>query len=160
MFNPPHVGIPIGFSPDEYYLLQVHYDNPQRRADISVGMKYDLYYTGNIREHDGGAIGVGKLFPGTPPSLLIPPHSIDYKIQGHCGETCTRKMLPPEGIRIFALTPHTHNSGRKMRLDHYRSGKQLEPIVVENNYQFDFQQFRVLNKEFHVLPGDHLVMST
>lgn len=137
----------------------MHYDNPQRKNNLTVDLTVDLYYTSQLRTHDGGFLAAGHIFPGLPPSILVPPSSPNHLIRGECGESCTRSMLPPEGIRIFAISPHSHNSGRRMMLQHFRGGQELPVLTQDNNYSFAYQQFRVLNGETLVLPGDHLVMS-
>lgn len=71
-------------SPDEYFMVQAHYENPEK---IKVEVEYDLefYYTSKVREHDAGIMVVGHEIPGTPPSLMIPANSSDHVIFGHCG---------------------------------------------------------------------------
>ncbi|CAL8072115.1 unnamed protein product [Orchesella dallaii] len=158
MFIPQHVGIPFAESPDEYYLLQVHYDNPNQLTGLEVGLKIDFFYTSKLRAHDGAMMMIGHQVPGLTPSFLIPPSSIGHSIYGHCGSMCTRRMLPTDGINLVAVSLHSHNSGRQMKLQHFRKNRELPWIASDSNYAFNFQQFRVMRKEVKMLQGDHIIM--
>lgn len=158
-FQPPHVGIPLGSSPEEHYLLQVHYDNPNLVTRQRIDVKIDFFYTIQLRPHEGGMLNVRHTTPGLTPSLLIPPSSISQRIHGICGSHCTREILPKQGIHIYGLTLHSHNSGKRMKLHHFRQTRELPWITSDENFGNDYQQFRVLHEERTVLPWDILVMS-
>ncbi|CAL8124600.1 unnamed protein product [Orchesella dallaii] len=98
-------------------------------------------------------LAIGGLTPGSP-SLMVPPSSLEHFIYGHCGSSCMQKILPREGIRVFAANLHTHLAGRGMRLLHIRDNKELPWIVYDNNYNFNYQQNRILRNEIEILPGD------
>lgn len=46
---PDHVGLPIGDRPDEYYVTQVHYDNPGMRDDLEFDVHMDIFYQPTLR---------------------------------------------------------------------------------------------------------------
>jgi len=46
---PDHVGIPFGESPDEYYMTEVHYDNPEKNEGKVLESGLEVYYTDNLR---------------------------------------------------------------------------------------------------------------
>lgn len=159
LFFPDHVGIPIGDTgPDEYFLFQVHYDNPDERSDILVNIQMDIFYTPDLRENDAGVISLGQDIPGSP-SILIPPNSADHTLYGHCSSSCTAKMFPKEGIKIVSALLHSHNAGTRIRFHHFRDGKELPWISNDDNYMFQFQPSRLLRNEVQILPGDHLALS-
>ncbi len=153
-FFPEHVGIPI--YPNEYYLLQMHYDNPQVNSGIQVNHALEIFYTENLRKHDAAMLTFGELTPAAP-SIMVPPNSLAHQIYGHCGSGCTSAMLPPKGIKVFASNLHTHLAGRGVRLIHIRNGKELPWISYDDNYNFNFQQIRILREELIILPGDTLI---
>lgn len=155
-FFPSHVGLAIGETAHEYYLLQVHHDNPNRVHNLEYTINMDIYYTAALRPHEAGIITVGHHIPGMPTSILLPPSSISYQIWGHCGAECTKEMVPPEGIRIFAVQQHTHNSGYRHRIHQYRGNTELPWVANDDNYNNGFQSTRMLRNEVLVLPGDHL----
>ncbi|ROT86052.1 putative MOXD1-like 2 [Penaeus vannamei] len=99
------------------------------------------------------------LYPPCPPSLVLrnsPPFHPAW----------THPLLLPPGINVFAVILHTHLLGRKVRVRHLRDGRELEPIAQDNNYDFNYQEYRALNTPRTVLPvsgrcrvcgGDHLI---
>ncbi|CAL8136670.1 unnamed protein product [Orchesella dallaii] len=157
-FFPDHAGIPIGESENEYYLFQAHYDNPQSAPGILAQTKVDIYYTPTVRQNDMGVFSLGHHVPGSP-SLILPPGLASHKIYGHCSSACTKKMFSEEGMKIVALLLHSHNQGRKLRLHHFRNGKELPWISNDDNYNVFYQPGRNLREEVTILPGDQVTMS-
>lgn len=154
VFFPDHVGIPL--NKNEYYMLQVHYDNPQIVSGIRVNHALEVFYTDKLREHDAGVFSVEPLIPAST-SLIIPPNSLEHRIYGHCAPECTKLIFPPEGIRVFAGYLHNHLAGRAIRGLHLRNGKELPWTIYDDNFNFNHQQIRVLRKEVQILPGDTLI---
>lgn len=66
-------------------------------------------------------------------------------------------MFPETGIKIISATLHSHVTGRKMKLRHVRNGIELDRIVEDDTYDFNYQQVRQLENETTVLPGDYLI---
>lgn len=66
-------------------------------------------------------------------------------------------MFPETGIKIISATLHSHVAGRKMKLRHVRGGTELDRIVEDDTYDFNYQQVRQLENETTVLPGDYLI---
>lgn len=69
----------------------------------------------------------------------------------------TLQIFPEEGIKIVSATLHSHVAGRKMKLRHVRDGIELDRIVEDDNYDFNYQQVRQLPNETVVLPGDYMI---
>lgn len=67
------------------------------------------------------------------------------------------KMFPQNGIKIISATLHSHVAGRKMKLRHVRNGLELDRIVEDDTYDYNYQQVRQLENETTVLPGDYLI---
>lgn len=44
-----------------------------------------------------------------------------------------------------------------MKLRHIRDGAELDRIVEDDNYDFNYQQVRQLEKEVTILPGDYII---
>lgn len=156
-FIPPQVGTPFGEDPEEYYIVQVHLDNPTLRENIRLDMALDIYYTPILREHDGGMMIIRHESPGLTPSLFFPPQSLDHQIRGICGGECSRRIFPKEGITAYGVLLHTHNHGRRMRFQHFRNNRELQPIASDDNYNFFYQQVRNIPRLVKILPGDQLV---
>ncbi|CAL8125826.1 unnamed protein product [Orchesella dallaii] len=157
-FLPEYAGLSFGESLDEYYNLQVHYDNPDRESDIEYDIHIDIFYTDQLRPNQMGIMTAGHHIPGSP-SLLIPPDSEDHRIYGHCGPDCTQTMFPPDGINLASFVKHTHYSGRKFKISHYRGNQELPWIANDNNYNSTFQEVRLLRSPLKIQPGDRLMTS-
>ncbi|ODM91325.1 DBH-like monooxygenase protein 1 [Orchesella cincta] len=157
VFLPEHLGIPLGESENEYYLFQVHYDNPLQKPGIFASIKVNVYHTPNLRENDAGVFSIGHHIPGSP-SLLLPPGSQNHQIYGHCSPFCTEKMFPPGGIKIVGALLHSHNAGRRLRIQHFRNGRELPWISNDDNFIVNYQPTRILREEVTILPGDQVTM--
>ncbi|XP_076032752.1 MOXD1 homolog 2-like [Oratosquilla oratoria] len=150
---PPEAGYPLNPEGPKYYMMEVHYDNPQHHFFTdSSGIR--IIYTPELRAHDAGVLSVG-LDPNW--KHLIPPRQRTVLSEGHCIGECTTAALPSSGINVFAAILHTHLLGRKVRVRHIRGDRELEPIAQDNNYDFNYQEYRALPESRRVMPGDHLI---
>ncbi|XP_043249657.1 MOXD1 homolog 2 [Colletes gigas] len=155
-FNyPPEAGSPIDphYGP-HYYMLETHYTNPQMDLFISDSSGLRLYYTDRLRIHDAGILSIG-IDPNW--RHIIPPGQPEVISEGHCISDCTRETIPNSGINIFAVTMHTHQLGRKVRLRQIRHKEELPPIASDTNYDPSYQEYRKLQKPARVNPGDYLI---
>ncbi|XP_068207395.1 MOXD1 homolog 2-like [Palaemon carinicauda] len=150
---PSEAGYPLTPNGPKYYMMQAHYDNPDEHnfTDYS-GIR--IIYTPELRFYDAGVMSIG-LDPSW--KHQIPPRQRTVLSEGHCVGECTEAALPPTGINVFAVILHTHLLGRKVRVRHIRDGRELEPIAQDNNYDFNYQEYRALTNPRTVLPGDHLI---
>ncbi|XP_037953331.1 MOXD1 homolog 1 [Teleopsis dalmanni] len=153
-FLPPHVGIPFGGQKGgKYYMLEIHYDNPNA-VKFSDHSGFRIHYSRHLRKNDGGIMISGVSVSDTQ---LIPPGQKLYRNIGICGPSCSNVMFPDDGIKIVSGALHSHRAGRKMALRHVRAGKELDRIIEDDNYDFNFQQVRQLENETVVLPGDYII---
>lgn len=90
--------------------------------------------------------------------MLIPPSSTNHEVYAHCSSDCTRSWLPPEGITLTFINLHTHTSGQRARVRHFRDGQELPWIGDDENYRNTFQAYRVLHRPVQILPGDHIML--
>lgn len=49
MFLPEHVGYPVGEEKNEYYMLEIHYDNPKQVSDAKFETGVEVFYTEKLR---------------------------------------------------------------------------------------------------------------
>ncbi|XP_068754351.1 DBH-like monooxygenase protein 1 isoform X1 [Montipora capricornis] len=159
-YYPPKAGFPIGTADSpKFYMMEIHYDNPERiegRNDSS-GMRF--HYTSNIRMYDAGTLSVGDLSSNF---LVIPPKQESWLSVGFCPKECNLEpmiasKLPEGGINVFAAFLHTHLQGVATWTKHFRSGVELPEIARDDNYDFNFQDIQVLKKEVNIQPGDDMV---
>lgn len=153
-FFPKHIGIPMGGrSGPKYYMLEIHYDNPQYKRVVDHS-GFRIHYTNDLRPNDAGMMITGVSISDTQ---IIPPGQKLFRNVGICGPSCTGSVFPENGIKIVSATLHSHTAGRKMKLRHIRDGRELDRIVEDDNYDYNFQQVRQLENETLVLPGDHII---
>ncbi|XP_068720678.1 DBH-like monooxygenase protein 1, partial [Montipora capricornis] len=159
-YFPKHVGFPIG-TPDspKVVILEVHYDNPQEREGMIDSSGLRLYYTKRLRKYDAGMLYVGA---AVDQSMMIPPKEKSWEFNGFCSEECTKEglrnsKLPEGGINVIASGLHTHLAGRKVILRHIRNGLELPEIARDEHYDFNFQEYHLLDKEIHIASGDSLI---
>lgn len=50
-------------------------------------------------------------------------------------------------LNVFAALLHSHLAGHQIRLRHIRDGKELDILAQDNNYDFNFQETRLLPEE-------------
>jgi hypothetical protein len=151
-----NVGLPMGegHGGATYFMFEVHYDNPEEREFVdNSGIR--VYYTDEVRENDMGSLWVGSRFSVFQ---FLPPGASEYHTYGGCTSECTAKTIPPQGISVTHVVLHLHQTGRKAFLRHLRNGVELEPIAVDNNYDYNYQQARPVHPERKILPGDTLLM--
>jgi len=50
-------------------------------------------------------------------------------------------------VKMFAIWQHAHLIGRAIKTRHMRGDVELKPIAVDNHYDFDYQETRLLKGE-------------
>jgi hypothetical protein len=60
-------------------------------------------------------------------------------------------------LNIIGGLLHTHLTGRKVRLLHYRNGIQLPNILSDEHFDFNYQDYKHVDKPTVILPGDEIV---
>lgn len=155
MIMPEEAGLPLGGSEDPYFLLQMHYDNPALHDGIvdSSGMR--LYFVPTLRKYDAMTLMVGAKISR---SVIIPPRQKYFTIASHGHPECLGSVMPKEGIQVIAVFLHAHLLGRKLIARHFRNDTELPPLAADNNYDFNYQGYRFLNRKVTVLPGDQITV--
>ncbi|XP_066295664.1 dopamine beta-hydroxylase-like [Branchiostoma lanceolatum] len=154
---PEEAGIPLGGpGASTFAMIEIHYNNPQRRNDIVDSSGVRFHYTPTLRRHDAGIMELGLRYL---PSMAIPPRQDGYVITGYCPAKCTSKGLPAGGIQVFASQLHTHLAGTAVWTKHVRGGVELPELNRDNHYSTMFEGIRPLRRKVTVLPGDVLMTS-
>ncbi|KAG8444564.1 hypothetical protein GDO86_009648, partial [Hymenochirus boettgeri] len=116
-----------------------------------------LYYTPHVRKYDAGVLETGiwvSLYH------MIPPGMSAFRSEGHCTMECLEEALSsesPEGIRVFAVLLHAHLAGQAIWARHYRNGKEQKLLAYDTEYDFNFQEYKYLEEERTIFPGDSLI---
>ncbi|XP_073788581.1 DBH-like monooxygenase protein 2 homolog isoform X1 [Danio rerio] len=154
---PEVAGLPIGGNVgDFFYRLEVHYNNVNKTAGRVDSSGLRFYYTSKLRQHDAGILMTGL---AVIPSYAIPPKAKSFLTYGMCDTTYIPKVLETANdLQVFSVMMHTHLAGRKVRVGHFREGKQIDLLAVDENYNFEFQQVTNLGKTKTVKLGDKLLV--
>ncbi|OTF75182.1 hypothetical protein BLA29_002319 [Euroglyphus maynei] len=156
-FNlPDNVGIPI-FEDHEttYFMFEIHYDNPELKSNVQDSSGLRLYYTENLRKYDADTATMGSVVDYR---LIIPNGFENFTVSGHCSPECFRQKIPIKGLNVIAALPHGHKHLKRIIVRHFRGHDELPPIAEENNYDFNFQDFRRFNQQRIILPGDQITV--
>ncbi|XP_047477058.1 DBH-like monooxygenase protein 1 [Penaeus chinensis] len=149
---PDHVGFPLReeHGGATYFMMEMHYDNPNFRQGIVDSSGLRLFLTETLREHDAGFLVLGH---AVEPTHIIPPER-QWKSVSHCDGGCITQSVPAEGIHVFQGLLHTHLLGNDITVRQIRNGRELPVVFQDMNYDFNYQQARVLSEEMTILPGD------
>ncbi|KAK6620702.1 hypothetical protein RUM43_010997 [Polyplax serrata] len=152
---PEEAGLPIG-GPDynRFVMLEVHYNNPELKADWVDSSGIRFYLTPSLRKYDGGVMELGLEYTD---KMAIPPGQERFQLSGYCITECTAIGLPERGIVVFGSQLHTHLLGTQVYTKHIRNGVELAELNRDNKYSTHFQEIRRLKRLVRVLPGDALI---
>ncbi|KAH9500342.1 DBH-like monooxygenase protein 1 [Bulinus truncatus] len=153
---PLAAGHPLGRPEDpQILIMETHYNNPGLTKDFVDNSGLRLYLTKQPRQYDSGMLEVGLVVDY---HHIIPPYESNFLSTGHCLAGCLEKGVEDQEIRVFADFQHAHLLGRKIRTRHFRNGVELEPIMEDNSYDFNYQEMRKLREERIVKKGDSLLV--
>ncbi|XP_071187214.1 DBH-like monooxygenase protein 2 homolog [Salvelinus alpinus] len=117
---PENAGIPIGgHDYDEFYRLEIHYNNLAQETGRRDSSGMRMYYTDQLRQHDVG-IRCSIMVPSW--GYAIPPTASAFRSYGLCNTSHFSDILPdpvPDLSVIFIML-HTHLAGRKVRVGLFR----------------------------------------
>ncbi|XP_077979621.1 DBH-like monooxygenase protein 1 [Glandiceps talaboti] len=161
-YFPEKAGFSLGGPGDPtFVIMETHYDNPTYIDTMYDSSGIRVHYTSNIREYDATVLRTGVMVGrGT----FIPPQSQSFTNIAYCSGECTEKALfnrdtnETTELHVFAGLLHSHLAGRAIRVRHVRDGLELPNVMVDMNYDFNFQELRYLREEVIIQPGDNLVV--
>ena len=61
-------------------------------------------------------------------------------------------------FKIVGILQHAHLLGSGIKTRHFRNGTELEPLADDPNYDFNFQEMRLLKQERVVKPVSFLAI--
>ncbi|XP_067274110.1 DBH-like monooxygenase protein 2 homolog [Pseudorasbora parva] len=154
---PEMAGLPIGGNVgDFFYRLEMHYNNPNKSAGRVDNSGLRFYYTSELRQHDAAILTTGLAVAF---GYIIPPKAKSFLTYGLCDTAYIPKVLEtPHDLQVFSVMMHTHLAGRKVRVGHFRGGKQIDLLAVDENYNFEYQEVTNLGKTKTVQLGDKLLV--
>ncbi|CAL8110024.1 unnamed protein product [Orchesella dallaii] len=161
MIFPEGVGYPFPekLGENNYYMFEVHYDNPESLPGLTFKTGGRVVYTAKEIETEATFITVNNDV-NMPISITIPPNQNEFIVSGHCSSQCTEAALS-EGdgkIKIFNSLLHSHFSGRKMKVRQFRGETELPWLDFDNHYTFNFQASKPLRDLVEVRRGDQITV--
>lgn len=144
------IGIPFGATKGyKKAMLQIHWNNPELRADYKDSSGMVLYYTSKRRKYDSGVLLTGQTY------LQIPPRQERVVQEGTCSPDCTRRQITGS-IFITRGFNHMHYMGREMKIEVLRNGVNIANITNEKYYNYDSPVMFEPESPIEVLPGDEI----
>jgi len=137
-----------------YIMMQVHYNNPNMTSGIVDSSAFRYYLIDHPRQINTGSFSV--LQPPSPIIQVIPPRTQSFTTYIYCPAQCTSRL--PRPVNIFSGLLHSHLIGRQLRLRQVRNGRELSPVLQDNDYDFNFQNAIVFAKPVTIMPGDDLIL--
>ncbi|KAB5540062.1 hypothetical protein PHYPO_G00097030 [Pangasianodon hypophthalmus] len=157
---PEVAGLPVGGDGNgTLYRLEVHYNNQYKTAGLVDNSGLRFYYTAQLRQFDAAVLQTGLLVT-IGFEYAIPPNATSFLTYGLCDTSYLPQVLSqsPKDLQVFAVILHTHLTGRKVRVGHFRDGEQIDFLALNEHYDFEFQQVTHLGKTKTVKLGDQLLV--
>ena len=146
---PEGVGLEFG-GPDDYFILQVHYNNVAGYSDAIDKSGVALCEAETPRPIEAGIFTLGTY------GINIPPNTSGHVEEGTCPSWVTSYL--PEDVHILASFPHMHQLGKRITTEILRGGEdgQAEVLVDVDPFSFENQQYYPHEPEVLLHPGDAL----
>ncbi|KAL1131405.1 hypothetical protein AAG570_011022 [Ranatra chinensis] len=154
---PKAAGLPVGGENfNLHVMLEVHYNNPEMKADWVDSSGLRIYLTKKLRRYNAGVIELGLEYID---KMAIPPKQPAFNLTGYCIAQCTAVALPEGGVTVFGSQLHTHLAGTRVATRHLEgsSGREMPLLNWDNHYSTHFQEIRLLKRPVTLMPGDALI---
>ena len=56
------------------------------------------------------------------------------------------------GVTVYAHMLHTHGTGKKVNIHHFRGVQELSPIATDANFDYNFQEVRLMKEPANLRP--------
>ncbi|CAJ0566476.1 unnamed protein product, partial [Mesorhabditis spiculigera] len=151
---PEEAGYSIG-GPDivPYYMIEIHYNNPQQKSGLVDSSGLRLSVTSRLRPYDAGVLLIGT--PAMSKSMVIPPGQRGFAFKGLCPKQCTEN-LPPTGIKVFGSELHAHASATKLWATIEREGKAIGDLARLDPFVPADRHLQLFDPPITIMPGDVL----
>ena len=61
-------------------------------------------------------------------------------------------QMMKEKVNVFGTFLHAHLAARQITARHFRNGKELDMIDADRNYDFNYQQYKMMGKPLELKP--------
>lgn len=142
-------GVQIGNSGFRRAALQIHWNNPSERSNMTDSSGIELFYTRSLRKYSAGMFVVGQEY------LEIPPGIPEISFHSSCSNECTEVMFP-DSIYITRAVNHMHHRGTRQTITLYRDNQKLRDITYDENYSYSQPFFYEFDPPIQIKPGDEI----
>ncbi|CAF3680380.1 unnamed protein product [Rotaria sp. Silwood1] len=134
---PKEAGYPVGGDfPIKYYMVQMHYDNPNLFSNRTDSSGIRFYIGKELRQYDLGYLTLGT--DSIAAALAIPPKVERFIVDSYCSANVTMNF-PEEGITVVSAFPHTHFQGRTVWTKLIRNKTAVQYLFNAEAYNFNYQ---------------------
>lgn len=90
-YFPDHVGFSIGGPEDDvFYIMETHYDNPNRRSDMIDDSGIRITITPTLRQQEAGMLELGHIVSYFQ---VVPPGLKDFVTRSYCSAECLSRVM-------------------------------------------------------------------
>ncbi|XP_050408479.1 uncharacterized protein LOC130010327 [Patella vulgata] len=111
-------------------LIQYHWNNPEKRSDLSDSSGMTIYYTKNLRKYDAGVFRIGQVY------LEIPPLLPKVVQQSTCSARCTKKIFK-KPVYLTGGTNHMHYLGTAQHVLLRRTDGTKQMLTNDQPFRYD-----------------------
>ncbi len=144
---PDDVGLDLG-GPDDWYILQLHYNNTAGYADALDRSGVAFCTAEEERPNMAGIVSLGSL------GIAIPPGAQDHDVVGVCSGLHT--LFWPD-MHIIGASPHMHELGTAMQSTVHRIDGTKQDLMANPAFDFSNQGMHFPDEEIIVHPGDSII---
>ncbi|CAF2458331.1 unnamed protein product [Rotaria sp. Silwood2] len=149
---PEEAGYPLGGDfPIKYYMIEMHYNNPNLNSGRRDSSGIRFYLSNQLRQHDLGFLTFGT--SSNPMALAIPPQVDEFIVDSYCLSNSTR-TFPESGITVTSAFPHTHLQGKSVWTKLIRNDTAVQYLFNADAFDFNYQFHNRLPKPIKLYPGD------
>ncbi|KAH9491013.1 hypothetical protein Btru_051766 [Bulinus truncatus] len=146
-----NAAVRIGHRGYKYVAVQLHWNNPNKRSDLTDRSGLNVYYTPNLRTYDAGIIALGSIY------FVLPPRRESVTVKSTCTAGCTRNLMKGP-INVTMALNHMHYSGTKLSIEVIRNNSHLLYLTNDPVYNYDSPQVYTYSENpVQLLPGDEFI---
>ncbi|CAF3433696.1 unnamed protein product, partial [Rotaria socialis] len=152
---PPEAGYPIGGDFEiKYYMIETHFNNPNRISNINGSSGIRFYLGDQLRQYDIGYLTFGTDIQ--PDALAIPPYAQNFNVDSFCPKSVTMN-IPNSGISIISAFPHAHLQGRSIWTKIIRNTTAVKYLINAESFNFNYQLQTRFTQPIILYSGDEFV---
>ncbi|KAL4218663.1 hypothetical protein ACF0H5_021252 [Mactra antiquata] len=129
--------------------MELHWNNPQERADYTDSSGMLLHLTTKLRPNDAGILMVGQDY------LQIPPQETKVRYTGVCSSECTQSIIKKE-VKVPVAFNHMHGLGVSQKIELIRDGRKLRDVTFDPVYDYNTPVLHTYDTPLTLKPGDEL----